>query len=97
MGGSLLRKDVPPYTKAAKEPLSFVGINSVGLRRRGFTSEKIGEIQEIYRFMFLKGINNTKAIEMVEREVVQSQERDYILEFIRTSERGIMKGYGGGD
>ena len=96
-GGSLVRKDVPPFTKAAREPLAYAGVNTIGLRRRGFTSEKILEIQEIYRYMFLKGTNNTKAIEMVEREVPQSQERDYILDFIRTSERGIMKGYGGGD
>jgi len=96
-GGSLVRKDVPPFTKAAREPLAYAGVNTIGLRRRGFTSEKIAEIQEIYRFMFLKGMNNTKAIELVEKEVPTSTERDYILDFIRTSERGIMKGYGGGD
>ncbi|RAV98786.1 acyl-ACP--UDP-N-acetylglucosamine O-acyltransferase [Pseudochryseolinea flava] len=96
-GGSLVRKDVPPFTKAAREPLTYAGINTVGLRRRGFTSEKISEIQEIYRFIFLKGLNNSKAIELVEKEVAPSPERDYILEFIRTSERGIMKGYGGND
>lgn len=96
-GGSLVRKDVPPFTKAAREPLAYAGVNTIGLRRRGFSSEKIAEIQDIYRYMFLKGMNNTKAIEIVEREVPPSQERDYILEFIRTSERGIMKGYGGGD
>lgn len=96
-GGSLVRKDVPPFTKAAREPLTYAGINTVGLRRRGFTSEKISEIQEIYRYIFLKGFNNSKALEMVENEVPASAERDYIVEFIRTSERGIMKGYGGGD
>lgn len=96
-GGSLVRKDVPPFTKAAREPLAYAGVNTIGLRRRGFTSEKIAEIQDIYRYMFLKGMNNTKAIEIVEREVPASVERDYILDFIRTSERGIMKGYGGGD
>jgi UDP-N-acetylglucosamine acyltransferase len=96
-GGSLVRKDVPPFTKAAREPLTYAGINTVGLRRRGFTSEKISEIQEIYRYIFLKGFNNSKALEMVENEVPASTERDYIVEFIRTSERGIMKGYGGGD
>ena len=73
------------------------GINTVGLRRRGFTSEKISEIQEIYRYIFLKGLNNSKALDMVEREVGSSAERDYIVEFIRTSERGIIKGYGGND
>jgi UDP-N-acetylglucosamine acyltransferase len=96
-GGSLVRKDVPPYTKAAREPLSYAGINTVGLRRRGFASEQINEIQEIYRFIFLKGLNNSKAIDLVEKEIAPSTERDYILDFIRNSERGIMKGYGGND
>ena len=96
-GGSLVRKDVPPYTKAAREPLAYAGINSVGLRRRGFTTEKIGEIQEIYRYVFLKGLNNTKAIELVETAVSPSDERSYIISFIKSSERGIMKGYGSGD
>ena len=96
-GGSLVRKDIPPFTKAAREPLSYAGINTVGLRRRGYTSEKINEIQEIYRMIFMKGLNNSKAIEMVEKEVPVSEERDYILDFIRNSERGIMKGYEGND
>jgi UDP-N-acetylglucosamine acyltransferase len=96
-GGSLVRKDVPPYTKAAREPLTYAGINAVGLRRRGFTSEKINEIQEIYRYIFLKGLNNSKALDMVEAGVPTSEERNYIVEFIRTSERGIIKGYGGND
>lgn len=96
-GGSLVRKDVPPFTKAAREPLSYAGINTVGLRRRGFTSEKISEIQEIYRYVFMKGMNITKALELVENTVATSTERDYILNFIKTSERGIMKGYGSGD
>ncbi|MBX2966039.1 MAG: acyl-ACP--UDP-N-acetylglucosamine O-acyltransferase [Cyclobacteriaceae bacterium] len=96
-GGSLVRKDVPPYTKAAREPLAYAGINSVGLRRRGFSSEKIGEIQEIYRYIFMKGVNNTKALDMITEMIPQSEERDYIINFIRSSERGIMKGYGLGD
>jgi UDP-N-acetylglucosamine acyltransferase len=96
-GGSLVRKDVPPFTKAAREPLSYAGINTVGLRRRGFSSEKISEIQEIYRYVFMKGMNITKALEQVEGSIASSQERDYILNFIKTSERGIMKGYGSGD
>lgn len=96
-GGSLVRKDVPPFTKAAREPLTYAGINTVGLRRRGFASEKISEIQEIYRYIFLKGLNNSKALDIVEKEVPASPEKDYIVDFIRTSERGIMKGYGGND
>jgi UDP-N-acetylglucosamine acyltransferase len=96
-GGSLVRKDIPPFTKAAREPLTYAGINTIGLRRRGFASEKITEIQEIYRYIFLKGMNNSKAIEIVEHEIPGSSERNYILDFIKSSERGIMKGYGGND
>jgi UDP-N-acetylglucosamine acyltransferase len=96
-GGSLVRKDVPPYTKAAREPLAYAGINTVGLRRRGFSTETISEIQEIYRYIFLKGMNISKALEVVEKEIQSSKERDYIIDFIKTSDRGIMKGYGGGD
>ncbi|MCB0505443.1 MAG: acyl-ACP--UDP-N-acetylglucosamine O-acyltransferase [Cyclobacteriaceae bacterium] len=92
-GGSLVRKDVPPYTKAAREPISYSGINSIGLRRRGFTSEKINEIQEVYRYLFLKGLNNSKAIDLIELELPPSKERDEILKFIRSSDRGVMKGY----
>lgn len=92
-GGSLVRKDVPPYAKAAREPLTYAGVNSIGLRRRGFSPEKINEIQEIYRFIFLKGFNNSKALDIVEKEIAPSTERDYIINFIRGSERGVMKGF----
>ena len=61
-GGSLVRKDVPPYTKAAREPLSYEGVNSVGLRRREFSTEKIAEIQDIYRTLFVKGYNTAKSL-----------------------------------
>tara|TARA_R110000868_G_scaffold7380_9_gene40260 strand:- start:1783 stop:2568 length:786 start_codon:yes stop_codon:yes gene_type:complete len=92
-GGSLVRKDVPPYVKAAREPLSYVGINSVGLRRRGFISEKIREIQNIYRILYQKNYNNTQAVQIIEAEMEATPERDEILQFIRDSQRGIMKGY----
>ncbi len=92
-GGSLVRKDVPPFTKAARDPLSFVGINSIGLRRRGFSSEKINEIQDIYRIIFLKNYNVTQALNYIEAEMPATPERDDILSFINRSSRGIMKGY----
>ncbi|PIB38114.1 MULTISPECIES: acyl-ACP--UDP-N-acetylglucosamine O-acyltransferase [Maribacter] len=92
-GGSLVRKDVPPYVKAAREPLSYVGINSVGLRRRGYQSEKIREIQNIYRILYQKNYNNTQAVQILEAEMEATPERDEILQFIRDSQRGIMKGY----
>ncbi len=92
-GGSLVRKDVPPYAKAAKEPLSYVGINSVGLRRRGFTPEKIREIQDIYRIIFQKNYNTSQALSFIEGEMQATKERDEIIQFIRGSQRGVMKGY----
>jgi UDP-N-acetylglucosamine acyltransferase len=92
-GGSLIRKDVPPFTKAAREPVSYVGINSVGLRRRGFSNEKINEIQDIYRIIFLSGYNVSRAVEVVETTMHPTVERDEILSFISRSTRGIMKGY----
>lgn len=91
-GGSLVRKDVPPFVKAAREPLSYAGINSVGLRRRGYTNNQINEIQEIYRLVYLRGYNNADALDKIELELPSTKERDEILNFIRTSERGIMKG-----
>jgi UDP-N-acetylglucosamine acyltransferase len=92
-GGSLVRKDVPPYTKAAKEPLSYVGINSIGLRRRGFSKEKIREIQDIYRILYQKNYNNSQALGIIEAEMEATTERDEIILFIKKSQRGIMKGY----
>ncbi|MCS6820906.1 MAG: acyl-ACP--UDP-N-acetylglucosamine O-acyltransferase [Microscillaceae bacterium] len=90
-GGSLVRKDIPPYIRAAREPLCYVGVNTVGLRRRGFTNEQIFQIQEIYRVVFLSGLNQTRAAETVENSIAPSPERDIILSFIRSSERGIVK------
>jgi UDP-N-acetylglucosamine acyltransferase len=92
-GGSLVRKDVPPYVKAAREPLAYVGINSVGLRRRGYTSEQINEIQEIYRVLFVKNNNVTKALDIIEAEFQPTEIRDEIVDFIRNSNRGVMKGF----
>ncbi|MEN8137307.1 MAG: acyl-ACP--UDP-N-acetylglucosamine O-acyltransferase [Bacteroidota bacterium] len=92
-GGTLVRKDIPPFTKAGKEPVSFIGINSIGLRRRGFDSTKIHEIQSIYRILFQKKNNTTQALQVIEAELEATPERDQIVTFIRESQRGIMKGY----
>jgi UDP-N-acetylglucosamine acyltransferase len=91
-GGSLVRKDVPPFTKAGREPLGYCGINSVGLRRRGFSNEKINEIQDIYRVIYLKGYNNSQALDYLEVNFPPSKERDEIINFMNSSNRGIMKG-----
>ena len=92
-GGSLVRKDVPPYVKAAREPLSYVGVNSVGLKRRGFSLEKINHILDIYRILFVRGYNVSKALSIIETEIPVSDERDEIITFVRETGRGIMKGY----
>jgi UDP-N-acetylglucosamine acyltransferase len=92
-GGSLVRKDVPPFTKAAREPLSYAGVNSLGLRRRGFSSDSINHIQEVYRYLFLNSLNNSRALEEIEINLPATKERDEIVNFIRSSERGLMKGY----
>lgn len=93
-GGSLVRKDVPPFIKAAREPLAYAGINSVGLRRRGFTSDQINEIQNIYRVLFVKNTNMSKALDIIEAEYQPTEIRDEILDFIRNSNRGVLKGFG---
>lgn len=93
-GGSLVRKDIPPYVKAAREPMSYVGINSIGLRRRGFSNERISEVQDIYRTLFQSGLNTTKAIQKIETDLPASPERDEIILFVQAARRGIIRGYG---
>jgi UDP-N-acetylglucosamine acyltransferase len=91
-GGSLVRKDVPPYIKAAHEPLSYAGVNSIGLRRRNFSNDQINMIQDIYRELYLKGNNNSQAMENIEATMPASAERDEVILFLKNSSRGIIKG-----
>lgn len=90
-GGTEVIKDVPPYIKAGRSPLSYVGVNSVGLQRRGFSSEKINSISEIYRNIYLRGLNITQATHFIEKELPDSDEKTEILQFIKDSKRGILK------
>lgn len=92
-GGSLIGKDVPPYVKAGRLPLAYAGVNSIGLRRRGFENDKINEIQDIYRILYQSKLNVSDAISRIEAEMPASRERDEIILFVRNSKRGIMKGY----
>ena len=92
-GGSLVGKDIPPYVKAGHLPVSFVGANYIGLRRRNFTPEQITQIQEIFRILFQSGMNYSNACDAVEQTIPQSRERDLILDFVRNSKRGIIKHY----
>jgi len=91
-GGSLVRKNIPPYVKAAREPLSYIGVNSVGLRRRGFSNESILQIEDIYRTIYVKGYNVSNAISIVEQEAPASAEKELIVKFIRESKDGIIRG-----
>ena len=91
-GGSKINKDVPPYIIAAREPISYCGINSVGLNRRGFTQEQITAIQDTYRVLFLSGLNMSQAVEKINETLPQSAERDMIVEFVKSSPRGVVKG-----
>ncbi len=92
-GGGMARKDIPPFCKAGREPLAFAGVNSIGLRRRGFSNDRINEIQEIYRILFLRGKNITQSVNYIEANMPATTDRDEILSFIARSQRGIMKGY----
>jgi UDP-N-acetylglucosamine acyltransferase len=92
-GGSMVSKDVPPFVKAGRYPLTYEGVNAVGLRRAGFSNEKITEIQDIYRVLFVHNNNLSKALTIAENQFAPSEERDEILSFIRNSERGVLKGF----
>jgi len=92
-GGALVNKDIPPYVKAAREPISYAGINSIGLRRRNFSNDTIRDIQEIYRYLYLSGLNVSDAVERIEAELPATKERDEIILFVRNAKRGIIRGY----
>lgn len=92
-GGSMIGKDVPPFCLVMRNPAQFAGINSVGLKRNNFTTEEIHMIQDVYRYIFgNNGLNTTQALQKIEEEIPVSPLRDYILHFVKTSERGIIKG-----
>jgi UDP-N-acetylglucosamine acyltransferase len=90
-GGSLVSKDVPPYIKAVRNPLSYGGVNSVGLKRRGFSLQQINHILDVYRTIYNKNMNISQSLEFIEEELPASDERDEIVTFIRESGRGIIK------
>ncbi len=90
--GSNVRKNVPPFVKAAREPLSFAGVNSVGLRRRGFDTITISHIEEMYRTLYVRGMNVSNALAAIEKEIPDLPEKELILNFIRNSDKGIIRG-----
>jgi UDP-N-acetylglucosamine acyltransferase len=94
-GGSLVRKDIPPYVKAAHEPVAYVGLNTVGLRRRSFPNETIYQLQDAYRILYQQKLSVKNAVAKIREEIPQTPELDYMLTFIEGSKRGLMKGYTG--
>jgi UDP-N-acetylglucosamine acyltransferase len=91
-GASLIRKDVPPFIKAAREPLTFAGVNSVGLRRRGYSDEQVREIEDIYRTIYVQNSNLSKGVDAVLQSMDKTPLRDEILGFIQASDKGVIRG-----
>lgn len=89
-GATIIRKNVPPFVKAAREPISYMGINAIGLRRRGFSEEKINNIQDIYRVLFQKGVNISQALEIIKKDFPKTTERELIIDFVIKSDKGII-------
>ena len=90
-GGSLVNKDIPPYVMAGRLPISYEGVNSVGLHRRGFTRDQINGIQDVYRTLYLSQLNVTDALLKIEAELPDTPERAAVVDFIRASKRGIIR------
>ena len=91
-GASLVRKSIPPYVRVAREPLQFIGVNTIGLNRRGFDKDMIKQIEDIYRIIFVRGHNLSNALEIVENEMPDTEVRKQILDFIKSQKEGIIKG-----
>lgn len=90
-GGALVNKDIPPYVKAAREPISYVGLNSVGMARRGMPREEIDIIHDIYRILYLSDLNVSNALKLIEEKVPACAIRDEIVSFVLNSGRGIIR------
>lgn len=90
-GGALVNKDIPPYVKAAREPISFVGLNAVGLHRNGFSREDVQTISDIYRILYMSDLNVTNAVKLILQTLPESTYRDEIVSFVENSERGIIR------
>lgn len=90
-GGALVNKDIPPFIKAAREPISFVGLNSIGLQRRGFKPEEIQQISDIYRILYMSDLNVTNALRTIRENCPPSRFRDEIVNFVENSNRGVVR------
>lgn len=90
-GGSLVNKDIPPFVKAAREPISYVGLNTIGLHRNGFSEEDIALINSIYRILYLSDLNVSNAINLILETIPESGYRDEIVDFVVNSGRGVIR------
>ena len=90
-GGALVNKDIPPYVKAAREPISFVGLNTIGMTRRGMAREEMDLIHEIYRYLYMSDLNVTNALTLIEEKIEACEIRDEIVDFVRNSGRGVIR------
>lgn len=91
-GGSLVRKNVPPFIKVAREPLSFIGVNSIGLRRRGYSDEQVSRLEDIYRALFVHNNSLAAGVKQIVETLSESEEKQIVLEFIERSEKGVVRG-----
>lgn len=91
-GGTMHNKDVPPYVRVARQPASYIGINSIGLRRRGFSEAAVQEIQDIYNYLYVSKMTRSEALAAIEKDFPQSEYKSAILNFINESKQGILKG-----
>ena len=87
-----MRKNIPPYIKAAREPLAYIGVNSIGLRRRGFEQDRITHIEDIYRTLYVQNVNMSQALKVADAEFPVCEDKDFVLDFIRESNKGIVRG-----
>jgi UDP-N-acetylglucosamine acyltransferase len=92
-GASVVLKDVPPFVTAARDPLSYAGINTIGLKRRNFSSDEMRIIEDVYRVLFVKGYAVSRALSIIEGELPESEYRTRIVDFVRGAKRGLMKGF----
>lgn len=92
-GGCLVNKDIPPFVRAARHPTTYAGVNSIGLRRRGYNTDQINLILDVYRILYIRGYNTSSALKIIDSEISSTPEKDEIVNFIRESVRGIMKGF----
>lgn len=91
-GGSLVRKNVPPFIKVAREPLSYIGVNSIGLRRRGYSDEQVTRLEDIYRALFVHNNSLGAGVKQIVETLPESEEKQIVLSFIERSEKGVVRG-----